>query len=100
MTGGGQHDDPDARASRGFGLQRTTRDGQPAAVTSSLGSSTAIRVLGHIASRVATGRWEVPGTGAHLVTARAVTQRYPDLKIGPTDAMNAVLAKNLAPATC
>ena len=43
------------------------------------------------ASRVAGGRWEVPGIGALLLVAHAVLNDYP--AIGLADAMNAVLAR-------
>lgn len=62
-------------------------------VTGHLGPKAAITMLGHIADRVAVGRFEVPEVGPHLHAARAVMQRYVDLSIGLTDAMNAVLAK-------
>ncbi|WP_455351343.1 PIN domain-containing protein [Streptomyces sp. SYSU K217416] len=61
-------------------------------VTRHLGAKSAISVLGHIADKVAVGRFEVPEVGPHLHAARAVMQRYVDLEIGLTDAMNAVLA--------
>ncbi len=47
--------------------------------------------LGHIASRVAIGRWEVPEIGPHLAAAHAVLDHYSN--IGLADAMNAVLAR-------
>ncbi|MFE2427405.1 PIN domain-containing protein [Streptomyces sp. NPDC059373] len=63
-------------------------------VTSYLGSKAAVSVLGHIADKVAIGRFEVPEVGTHLHAARAVMQSYLDLAIGLTDAMNVVLARD------
>ncbi|MER6365639.1 hypothetical protein [Kitasatospora sp. NPDC001527] len=40
----------------------------------------------------AIGRSEVPEVGSHLGAARIVMRRYPDLGIGPTDAINVALA--------
>ncbi|SDK69131.1 hypothetical protein SAMN05216298_1194 [Glycomyces sambucus] len=48
-------------------------------------------ILGYIASRVASGRWEVPGIGPMLPAVHAVLQDYPG--IGLADATNVVLAR-------
>jgi uncharacterized protein len=48
-------------------------------------------ILRYVASRVAAGRWEVPGIGVFLLAAYAVLDDYPD--IGLADAMNVVLAR-------
>jgi len=48
-------------------------------------------ILRYTASRVAAGRWEVPGIGPLLLAAHAVLEDYPT--IGLADAMNAVLAR-------
>lgn len=48
-------------------------------------------IMGYIASRVASGRWEVPGIGPLLLAAHAVMQDYPS--IGFADATNVVLAR-------
>lgn len=61
-------------------------------ITSRLGARTAVTVLGHLTDRVAIGRFEVPEIGPHLGAARALMQRYVELDIGLTGAMNAVLA--------
>ncbi len=55
------------------------------------GSPTAREILRYIASRVAAGRWEVPGVGSHLLAAHAVLEDYP--AIGLAGAMNVVLAR-------
>ncbi len=55
------------------------------------GSRFANATLSYIASRAATGRWEVPEIGPHLLAARAVLDGYPS--IGLTDAVNSVLAQ-------
>ena len=55
------------------------------------GPSAAAAILSYIASRVAAGRWEVPGIGSHLLAAHAVLHEYTG--IGLTDAMNVVLAR-------
>jgi len=60
-------------------------------VASRQGADAARAVLGYVASRVAGGRWEVPGIGALLLAAHAVLNDYP--AIGLADAMNAVLAR-------
>ncbi len=60
-----------------------TRQGPPAA-----GS-----ILSYVASRVAAGRWEVPGIGPFLLAAHAVLDDYP--AIGLADAMNVVLAREV-----
>ena len=54
------------------------------------GPGTASAILAHIAGRVSTGRWEVPGIGSFLIAAHAVLDDYP--AIGLADAMNVVLA--------
>ena len=64
-----------------LGYLVATRQGPPAAGT----------ILGYIASRVAAGRWEVPGIGPLLLAAHAVLEDYPT--IGLADAMNVVLAR-------
>ena len=69
-------------------------------VTSHLGAKTAMSVLGHIADKVAIGRYEIPEVGAHLHAARAVMQSYVDLAIGLTDAMNVVLARDFRTMPC
>jgi predicted nucleic acid-binding protein len=58
-----------------------TREGPPAAGA----------IIRYAASRVAAGRWEVPGIGSLLLAAHAVLEDYP--AIGLADAMNAVLAR-------
>ena len=60
-----------------------TRQGPPAAGA----------ILRNVASRVAAGRWEVPGIGPLLLAAHAVLQDYP--AIGLADAMNVVLAREV-----
>ncbi len=50
-------------------------------------------ILGYITSRAASGRWEVPDIGPHLLTAHAILADYPT--IGLADAMNAALARDL-----
>jgi predicted nucleic acid-binding protein len=62
-----------------------TRQGAPAAGA----------ILRNVASRVAAGRWEVPGIGPLLLAAHAVLQDYP--AIGLADAMNVVLARGSVP---
>ncbi|WP_168801351.1 PIN domain-containing protein [Glycomyces buryatensis] len=56
-----------------------------------MGSAVSNAALGYIASRVASGRWEVPGIGQSLLAAHAVLQDYPE--IGLSDATNVVLAR-------
>jgi uncharacterized protein len=58
-----------------------TRQGPPAAGA----------IIRYVASRVAAGRWEVPGIGPFLLAAHAVLEDYP--VIGLADAMNVVLAR-------
>lgn len=48
-------------------------------------------IVRYVASRVAAGRWEVPGIGLLLLAAHAVLEDYPS--IGLADAMNVVLAR-------
>jgi uncharacterized protein len=48
-------------------------------------------IIRYVASRVAAGRWEVPGIGPLLLAAHAVLGDYP--VIGLADAMNVVLAR-------
>ena len=48
-------------------------------------------IVRYVASRVAAGRWEVPGIGQLLLAAHAVLEDYP--AIGLADAMNVVLAR-------
>jgi predicted nucleic acid-binding protein len=60
-------------------------------VASREGPSAAGAILRYVASRVAAGRWEVPGIGPLLLTAHAVLDDYP--AIGLADAMNVVLAR-------
>jgi len=55
------------------------------------GPPTAGTILRYVASRVAAGRWEVPGIGPLLLAAHAVLGDYP--VIGLADAMNVVLAR-------
>lgn len=55
------------------------------------GSRTARTVLQHVARRAASGRWEVPDIGSHLLAAHTVLADYPG--IGLADAMNVVLAR-------
>lgn len=56
-----------------------------------MGSKVSNSVLSYIASRVAAGRWEVPGIGQSLLAAHAVLADYTE--IGLTDAMNVVIAR-------
>ena len=58
-----------------------TRQGPPAASA----------IIRYAASRLAAGRWEVPGIGPLLLAAHAVLDDYP--AIGLADAMNVVLAR-------
>jgi uncharacterized protein len=60
-------------------------------VTTRQGPHAASAVLRYVASRVAAGRWEVPGIGPLLLAAHAVLEDYP--AIGLADAMNVVLAR-------
>ncbi|HUZ26173.1 MAG TPA: PIN domain-containing protein [Streptosporangiaceae bacterium] len=55
------------------------------------GPSAASAVIGHVAGRVAAGRWEVPDIGSLLLAAHAVLADYP--VIGLAGAMNVVLAR-------
>jgi predicted nucleic acid-binding protein len=55
------------------------------------GPAAAGAILRYVASRVAAGRWEVPGIGPLLLAAHAVLEDYP--AIGLADAMNVVLAR-------
>jgi uncharacterized protein len=66
-----------------LGYLIATRQGPPAAGA----------ILRHVASRVAAGRWEVPGIGPFLLAAHAVLEDYP--AVGLADAMNVVLAREL-----
>src|SRR5213080_1866162 len=61
------------------------------AVAARQGPPTAGTVLRYVASRVAAGRWEVPGIGPLLLAAHAVLGDYP--VIGLAGAMNVVLAR-------
>jgi uncharacterized protein len=60
-------------------------------VASRMGPDPARAALGYINGRAATGRWEVPAIGPHLVAAHALLGDYP--AIGLADAMNVVLAR-------
>jgi uncharacterized protein len=55
------------------------------------GPSDAKAIIRYAASRVAAGRWEVPGIGPLLLAAHAVLEDYP--AIGLADATNIVLAR-------
>lgn len=55
------------------------------------GPPEAAAILGYVAERVASGRWEVPGIGQFLLAAHSVLVGYP--AIGLADAMNVVLAR-------
>jgi len=55
------------------------------------GPSAANAVIGHVAGRVAAGRWEVPDIGPLLLAAHAVLADYP--VIGLAGAMNAAAAR-------
>jgi predicted nucleic acid-binding protein len=55
------------------------------------GSPSAGAILRYIASKVAAGRWEVPGVGPLLLAAHAVLEDYPAIELA--DAMNVVLAR-------
>lgn len=56
-----------------------------------MGPAVSNGALGYIASRVASGRWEVPNIGQELLAAHAVMQNYQT--IGLPDASNVVLAR-------
>ncbi|HEV2372530.1 MAG TPA: PIN domain-containing protein [Streptosporangiaceae bacterium] len=55
------------------------------------GPSAAKAALRYIATRVAAGRWEVPGIGGLLLAAHAVLDDHPD--VGLAEATNVVLAR-------
>ena len=55
------------------------------------GPPDAMAIIRYAATRVAAGRWEVPGIGPLLLAAHAVLEDYP--AIGLADAMNVVLAR-------
>jgi predicted nucleic acid-binding protein len=58
-----------------------------------MGPAVSNATLAYIASRVASGRWEVPGIGPSLLAAYAVLQDYQS--VGLADATNVVLAREL-----